>query len=326
MGSSCTKTNKIDNTKTNNTDNTKKNNADNTKSNILLEWKSEYPLYKYHWWPMKESISPYFNNLYCKSGGLDKYDQLFGTKSVEYQKEFYFRSRDSNKSDSDWAGFCDKATILSCLYKYPPNCVNVSYDNKVIEFKPKDIEMLMIIACDNSIKNNISIFLGKRNNYKDNHSAKSEPYPSDLLQMLKIMCSSPEPFAMDIDNGSAVWNYPYDSVEVSVHLLHPEYNTYDKHINYLKFILSSSSYPDKNLELWGYMKTDIVKLSNIGTIGQQEEGWITDNHPDFLWRKFPKYNCWSGKCTTNPEISAEIVYKIYQASLRNKELHLDKIL
>ena len=195
----------------------------------------------------------------------------------------------------------------------------------MIEFKPRDIEMLMIIACDNSIKNNISIFLGKRNNSKDddNDNNKSEPYPSDLLQMLKIMCSSPEPFAMDIDNGSAVWNYPYDSVEVSCHLVHPEYNTYDKHTNYLKFILSSSSYPKKNLELWGYMKTDTVKLSNIGTIGQRTEGWITDNHPDFLWRKFPKYNCWSGKCKTNPEINADIVHQIYQASLRNTQLDLE---
>lgn len=308
MGSSCSKTNKIENDKT----------------NILLDWKSDFPLYKYHWWPMKESRNPYFNNLYCQSGGLDKYDQLFGTKSIDYQKKFHFRAHDSKKSDAKWAGFCDKATILSCLYKYPPNSVNVSYNNKVIEFKPKDIEMLMIIACDNTIKNNISIFLGKRNNSrdKDDDSAKSEPYPSDLLQMLKIMCSSPEAFAMDIDNGSAVWNYSYDSVEVSCHLVHPENNSFDKNTTYLKFILSSSSYPKKNLVLWGYITEDTRKISNIGTIKQKTEGWITDNHPDFLWRKFPKYNCWSGKCKTNPEIDADIVHQIYQASLNNLELNL----
>ena len=42
---------------------------------------------------------------------------------------------------------------------------------------------------------------------------QSEPYPSDLLQMLKIMCSTPEPFAMDAFNGSAVCALPYDKVK-----------------------------------------------------------------------------------------------------------------
>ena len=112
--------------------------------------------------------------------------------------------------------FCDKATILSCLYEYPPNSINV-YNNKVVEFKPKDIEMLMIWHVTMLLKT-IYLFFNKRNNSNDNDNdnvgAKSEPYPSDLLQMLKIMCSTPEPFAMDTDNGSAVWNYPYDKVEV----------------------------------------------------------------------------------------------------------------
>ena len=41
----------------------------------------------YHW-PMKESeINDKYNNLYAKGGGLNKYDQLFNTKSSEYQKK-----------------------------------------------------------------------------------------------------------------------------------------------------------------------------------------------------------------------------------------------
>ena len=172
----------------------------------------------------------------------------------------------------------------------------------------------------------IYLFFSKRNNSNDNDndnvSAKSEPYPSDLLQMLKIMCSTPEPFAMDIDNGSAVWNYPYDKVEVSCHLVHPKFNSYDKNTTYLNFRLSSSTYPKKNLELWGYITKESVKLSNLGIIEQKTEGWLTDNHPDFLWRQFPKYNCWSGKCKINPEIDADIVYQIYQASLSNIDLYL----
>ena len=72
----------------------------------------------------------------------------------------------------------------------------------------------MIVACNNTIKTNMSIFLGERN-YSKTKINKPEPLPGDLLDMMHILCSSKEAFAMDIDSGPAVWNYSYDSVTVN---------------------------------------------------------------------------------------------------------------
>ena len=109
----------------------------------LINWKYDKTLDSYHWWPMREIVFPKKNNLYCEGGGLYKYDALFKTKSQEYQKENYFRSSYSTLSDAGWAGFCDKASILSCLYKYPQHDVRVNCNNQSVIFKPID-EMLMI--------------------------------------------------------------------------------------------------------------------------------------------------------------------------------------
>ena len=211
----------------------------------LLKWTAVQPLFKYHWWPMRESNKPYYNNLYCDNGGLDKYDRLFDTNSIKYQKENYFRKCDSTKSDTGWAGFCDKATTLTCLYEYPKYNVKVKYNEQIVNFFPFDIEMLMIIACDNATKKNMSIFLGNRNNSKNDN--KSEPNPSDLLHILKIICSINEPFAMDIDQEIAVWNYPYNQVKITSHSKCPLPHTKptDGETIYLNFIINSTSYPEK---------------------------------------------------------------------------------
>ena len=305
MGSSCTKySNKIGGT------------------NDLLNWSTIQPLYKYHWWPMRESPNPYYNNLYCDNGGLDKYDMLFGTNSKEYQKTHYFRDRNSNKIDAKWAGFCDKATTLSCLYQYPKYVIKVKYNGQIIEFTPFDIEMLMIVACDNAIKNNMSIFLGERNtsNNKKSNDSKSndsnEPYPSDLLSILKIICSINEPFGMDIDNGVSVWNYAYNKVRVTLHTKCPlSHNKLkDGETIYLNFIIGSTYYPEKTQSFWGYIHTKTIK-SNMGYNRLKTEGWISEKHPDFVWKKFAKDTSWDGQCIINPEINAAYVYAIYTHSL-----------
>jgi len=284
----------------------------------LLNWTaSNLQLSKYHWWPMRESINPYYNNLYCDNGGLDKYDRLFGTASKQFQKQNYFRKSDSNESDAEWAGFCDKATILSCLYEYPLHSVRVNYNRHIIQFNPRDIEMLMIVACDDTVKKNMSIFLGERNN----SNSIEEPYPSDLLHILKMMCYMDEPFAMDIDNGTSVWNYAYDKVQITMHNDCPLPYTPLKNGKtiYLNFIIDSSGYPGQKQCLWGYIYTPTIE-SNIEYV---KEGWISKKHPDFIWKKFAKDTIWEGKCTLNPEINANHVYKIYKHSLRKHNTILE---
>lgn len=299
MGSGCSKKSQI-------------RNIDELFYEILLDWKCNRTLDTYHWWPMKEAKSPEVNNLYCEGGGLNKYDILFDTYSQSYQRHHHFRSHDSEQSDSGWAGFCDKASILSCHYKYPIYDVTVKYNGKNINFTPKDIEMLMILACDNTVKKNMLLFLGERHNSNDD-SDINEPYPMDFLHFLRIMCSSNEPFVMDIDDNVSVWNYSYDIVYVTIQDNCPlefNLNINGYNIKYLNFKIGSSAYPDKNLDLWGYMYMD-----NTTGVPIQHEGWISDSHPDFLWKKYAKETAWTGRSSTNPEIDCYIVYQIYRQSI-----------
>ena len=294
-------------------------------NNLVINWEAKRRTEKYHWWPMREiNKDDYVNNLYAKGGGLNKYDILFDTKSIEYQKNKYYRHRDSIERDAKWAGFCNNSSILSCLYEYPKYEVCVNYKNKDMVFNTRDIEALMIVCSNNAIKENISLFFGNRNNDFENDDI-NEPYPSEFLQMLEILCIQEEAFIMDIDMNSSVWNYAYDKVEVSKHsecdiecIIPNEGKT-----EFYNFKIYSNAYPKHNQDLWGYINT---RIENNG-YGTEEsiiirEEWISPNHPDFLWKKFKKNTIWEGVSDINPEIYSSTVYKIYLQSLNNKNIKL----
>jgi hypothetical protein len=292
------------------------------KGENLISWQADYKTQKYHWWPMKktdESISIH-NNLYAKGGCLNKYDDLFDTLSRKYQMENYYRGESSTLQDAGWAGFCDKATILSSLYEYPEKPVKVIFKNKEIIFTPKDIEGLMIIAADNSTKVGISLFFGHRNNGKRDN--KEEPYPSDLVHMLKIMSMEGGPFAMDVDKGSAVWNYSFDEIEVTKTVECPldckGIIPTDGITTYYNFIINSAAYPEQNMDIWGYNNISYVKneITN-DLVHVVTEGWVSNKHPDFLWKYYKKQTEWYGNCITNPEVDANIVYQLYKHSFYN---------
>jgi len=309
MGSSCSKTFKNDST------------YQQITYKELLNWTCDKKLDTYHWWPMKEAYDQSVNNLYCDEGGLHKYDILFDKESVKYQKEHYFRSEHSTVSDAGWAGFCDKASILSCLYKYPKSSVRVSVDNKSFIFSPIDIEMLMIVCCDNMIENNMVLFLGERHNDNDENSDINEPYPLQLVHFLSLMCSENEPFVMDIDDDVSVWNYSYDKVIVSQHSVCPLDHNLNQNLTNVKFLnfkIESSAYPKKSLDLWGY--SGIIESDDENVYN---EGWISHSHPDFLWKKFIKETQWTGLSKINSEIDSSIIYKIYKQSLSNNTRTLE---
>ena len=138
--------------------------------NVLLEWESAHKTEKYHWWPILDKDTgqeDYINNLFARGGGIDKYDRLCGTQALEYQKRHHRIPMDSNRKDKYWAGFCDKAATLSCLYKYPQKHVTAYFNGKTIEFSPRDIEALLICVCENSIRRGLTVFYGSRNNHSD---------------------------------------------------------------------------------------------------------------------------------------------------------------
>lgn len=277
---------------------------------------SSYPTTTYHWWPMKETThgadDPY-NNLYSKSGGLGKYDALFGTSSTDYQKKHYFRKYNSNKEDANWAGFCDLATTLSCLYTYPKYYVTVIHGSNIKVFTPRDIESLMIVSCNNGLQKSKSIFYGERNDGYE-HDDPQEPYPTELLNILKKVCNDNVPFAMDIDSECAVWNYSFDRVKIITLYTKPLLlNITSANIpktgktEYIHFIITSKAYPKKKQNLWGWINY---------TNGNKTEGWLSTCHPDFVWKKYKKHTQWTGNSRINPEINTNIVYKIYKRSLQ----------
>ena len=318
MGSSCSKNGKIIPTKP---------------YNCVLKWESRRKTEQFHWWPMCDTNeNDTTNNLYADGNALSKYDTLFDTHSVKYQKKCHYISKDSNRTDKSWAGFCNYAAIMSSLYSYPRYPVTIKHKNKLITFSVSDIEQLIIIACNNAIKPNISFFFGKRNNdsdYSNNDNVnndnvnndnvnknKEEPLPSDLLNMLEIMCKNDRPFIMDIDNGEQVWNYAYDKVEVNIHKKCPlEHSVPQKGDNiYYNFKITSSAYPDENQDLWGYENT---LYNEDGYICKKREKWISETHPDFVWGKYPIEKPWEGKCDINPKVDSRIVYEIYKISLNS---------
>ena len=122
---------------------------------------------------------------------------------------------------------------------------------------------------------------------------------------------------MDVDNGAAVWNYPFDNVKV---LLEPD----TKYKNILptkgenkvyRFILGSTAYPEKNMDLVGYVNTYYNFI---------DQGWLGDKNPDFLWRQYPQIGPWIGKCEMNPFVNAYHVYRIYLQSI-SKENKIVKL-
>lgn len=290
------------------------NNNDTEK--VLINWICK-PIDYYHWWPMKEkeeNINDVYNNLYANGGGLSKYDNLFCTKGIEYQKNKYFRKYNSKKDDANWAGFCDCATILGALWKHPLYPVKVIYNGKVEIFNVCDIEALMIIASYNTVCPGKNIFLGRRFN-GDRSDNKDEPYPIHLIDMLFKVCNDKLPFAIDIDNGTAVWNYPYNNVKVIEYNYLPKNNKYINLNNipltgktkYYNFIIKSNAYFKQNLNIWGWSNNTL----NIIT-----QGWLSDKHPDFIWKTFPKKLEWTGQCKLNSEVNAIHIYKIYKASFK----------
>lgn len=151
--------------------------------------------------------------------------------------------------------------------------------------------------------------------------------PTQFLSMLKVICSLEDPFIMDIDNDLAVWNYPYDKVTVSKHdnCEIPHKKTTVGNTTYYNFKLYSNAYPQQNLDLWGFVnktKRDINDKNIITPEYQILEKWITQQTPDFLWKKFKVDGGWKGNSLINPFINSTIVHKIYKHSFNKENITL----
>ena len=131
---------------------------------------------------------------------------------------------------------------------------------------------------------------------------------------------------MDIDKGSAVWNYSYDYVNVSQHIKcgieHKlDYLNYEEnkgYVIYYNFKINSSAYPEHNLDIWAYVYTQVYIDNNNRLVKTIYEGWLSDEHPDFIWKKYKLDTEWNGKSYINPEIDVGLVYKLYKHFIDEK--------
>ena len=279
-------------------------------NNCVLYWNSKYKTQTYHWWPLLASNeNDTVNNLYANGGGIDKYDKLFKTGALEYQKKHHCILPDSDRSDKKWAGFCDRAAFLSCLYRYPVNSVVVKHKDTVIEFTQREVEALMIVVSNTAVRKSLSVFYGSRNNSKLKHSKKrSEPLPLELIEILNRFSKEDEPFVIDIDNSDAVWNYPFDEFLITrepIDLSDTKIPKTGKNIVY-RFQIKSIAFPAKNIDIRG-----LVNCNN----NHVHQEWLSSSNPDFLWKKYRNEYEWSGKSDINPHVDPEIVYKIYKRSI-----------
>ena len=284
----------------------------------LINWKSETPTYKYYWCPILEKDNDIENrdyfNLYSSCGGIEKYDFLFETDALEYQKRHHRIRKIHNKFEKECAGFSRLAAILSCTYPYPENDVIVTYKFKSYVFRKKDIEALMIIAAQNTVNKGITVLFGDYN--KNTLDDINEPYPSYLISMLELISKLDDPFIMDIERDGVIWNYAFDKILVTEHKFCPiEHSPPSKNglTKYYNFKIESTANPENNLNLWGYINSTLVPIA--GSFHKKmTEGWITKINPHLIWKPHPKKCLWEGPCVINPHIDAEIVFRIYKQS------------
>ena len=105
-----------------------------------------------------------------------------------------------------------------------------------------------------------------------------------------------------------MWNYPFDNINITIEPI----DFYDKRIPktgktvIYRFRIGSSAFPKKNIDIKG--------LVNFQEYHSHQE-WLSNDNPDFLWKKYKKNYQWHGKSNINPHIKPEIVYELYKHSI-----------
>ena len=289
---------------------------------VVIEWQAAKPLWHCHWFPMretKEGGGDPRNNLFATDGALDKYDQVFGTQSREYELANNFRAHDSESSDASWAGHCNNASEIACMLEEPKR--SVTYEG--VTFTPRDIAGLLV-KVSRSLANRVD-FEGRR--YNGDGDDVGEPAPHDFLEkVIKAWGGgeAPIPFVLDIDREEQVWNYPYDQGKVVESSEAP--SDFDTDllpeggiIAFYKAELKGTTFDAqaRTYEFW-------VQYDDDGEVMKSDwiQGADPKINPDFAWRPHPrgdlsKKENWvtSAWKQNNPHIRAEDVFEIYSRSI-----------
>lgn len=308
----------------------------------LLDFKADKKTWHCHWFPMRatepydDDLEPgerdydelkaggnHINNLYAKGGALDKYNQAFGLsgrKSARAQEVLasghYVAAEDKDKG---WWGHCNNASEVACMLEQPQ--YDVTY--RGVTFTPNDVAGLLcrISRCLTSGTD----FMGDRYNRPGDDA--NDPNPAKFLAAMLKWSKDGKPFVLDVDRLTQVWNYPYDSVEITEYNGIPVINGVKidasevpsgGQVKFYRFQLSGTGFPQQERDIVGFIHTDDEGKVTAKWVkcGNADERFI---NPDFAWRPHYKYDNgekWEGRAEGNPYVSAAKVQEIYERSLR----------
>jgi len=295
-----------------------------TAAREVSSWKSEKPTWHCHWFPMKESKpngGDPINNLYAPGGILEKYDQVFGRDSRDYELNNNFRAYDSDSSDADWAGHCNNASEVACILEQPKH--SVTY--KGVTFSPKEIEGLLV-KVSASLRADRVDFEGRRYNgmFDDAKDPKPHVFLERVLEGWGSEADNPIPFVLDIDRKEQVWNYPYDQGKVwELSQAPSDFDSSDLpsggRVSFYAAELKGTGF-EEQARLYQFW----IQYDDSGDV--LKSGWIEGRdakvNPDFAWRPRPvgdlsEKSNWvtNTRRQSNPEVKAEEVFEIYARSL-----------
>jgi hypothetical protein len=196
---------------------------------------------------------------------------------------------------------------------------SVEYNGQV--FSTNDIQGLLVMVSNDLAADN-EPFWGYRNNGNGNDDP-SEPYPHTLMPKLIEWAKSGGPYVLDIDPGTAVWNYAFDSTKIK------EFDTPQDgmprmpatrggKIKYQSWELHGTGYDAQTRRYKSW-----IEYSSEGKM--LASGWYqtsTDgkNNPDFAWKPTAKGDLrvkanWPTACSYNPHINPQVVFDIYSRSI-----------
>lgn len=245
------------------------------------------------------------NNLFAKGGCLDKFDQLTGSRSREWEMSNGRKDYHSS-AEFNWWGHCNNAAEISCVLPAVQHGVSMTGPNgQTIDFTPNDIQGLLV-SISSCLVDRVD-FRGERYNGRSDNP--NDPSPEMFLATVQEWARAGMPFAMDIDPKQQVWNFAYDGVQVFENVTG---NRHQYHIE-----VTSSGYPEHNRVYEAFVEYDGGRVSSSGWLNTPD----TDNNPDFLWRPIPKGDlmskaAWTSGSQSNPNIDPQMVYDIYIQSIR----------
>jgi hypothetical protein len=218
-----------------------------------------------YWWPHKEARM---------IGPLNKYDQVTGAQAAAWEAQNHPKARAEG-----WSGFCHAWSAACVLEKEPKG--PTSFKNVPLTVADQKAWLTVAHSADTAD------FFGKRNN-DPSLSINSELYqdlkPDMLWRYLKLYVQQRGiPLIMDIEAGTAVWNYPVYAYRIT---WAPAGGAGQVRAHLTLWMADDAVQPDKVGTKVKKQDYDFTCRMNGGNVVMGSGQWIgtsVKDHPDFAW-------------------------------------------